>query len=458
MLTSIFRRIAPLALLIALVTGVALAQPTGTPEAEAFREAFLAGELAWDDVLERAAEEGEVVWAHWGGSENLNTWIDTVVVPAMAEYGVTLRTSRVTNTRDVVDLVLAETAAGRGVGEGSVDAIWINGENFFTLSSQGLNFGSFADLVPNAQYIHFDPANPASGPNLFDFGYPTNKEEIPWSGDQYMCAIDTARLSREDAPSDFAELEAWLRENPGRFTYVRPPQYNGNTFVQTVLYAHNPDGTSFEPFQLSAEALGAEEFLRISRPGYEYLQRIEPFLLGGGGADGQRGSPIYPEDQNGLEALFINGEIDMACQFGMYNTAVSVETGSFPETAENIIFPTDGMIKNKNFIGVPINAPNPAAAMVLANLLASPENQISKLGAIGYVLGIDADLLDAETQAQIDEVAPSLMGITYDELGAATVPDTNASLVNVIEGTWIEFIERRTGTLEESVEAAYQGN
>ena len=457
MLTSIFRRIAPLALLIAFVTGAALAQPTGTPEAEAFREAFLAGELAWDEVLERAAEEGEVVWAHWGGSENLNTWIDTVVVPAMAEYGVTLRTSRVTNTRDVVDLILAETAAGRGVGEGSVDAIWINGENFFTLSSQGLNFGSFADLVPNAQYIHFDPANPASGPNLFDFGYPTNKEEIPWSGDQYMCASDTARLSREDAPSDFAELEAWLRENPGRFTYVRPPQYNGNTFVQTVLYAHNPDGTGFQPFQLSADALGAEEFLRISRPGYEYLQRIEPFLLGGGGADGQRGSPIYPEDQNGLEALFINGEIDMACQFGMYNTAVSVETGSFPETAENIIFPTDGMIKNKNFIGVPINAPNPAAAMVLANLLASPENQISKLGAIGYVLGIDADLLDAETQAQIDEVAPSLMGITYDELGAATVPDTNASLVNVIEGTWIEFIERRTGTLDESVDAAYQG-
>lgn len=458
MFTHLIRRIAGLALLTTLFAGVALAQPTGTPDAEAFRTAFLAGELSWDDVLERAAEEGEVVWAHWGGSENLNTWIDTVVVPAMAEYGVTLRTSRVTNTRDVVDLVLAETAAGRGVGEGSVDAIWINGENFFTLSSQGLNFGSFADLVPNAQYIHFDPANPASGPNLFDFGYPTNKEEIPWSGDQYMCAIDTARLSREDAPSDFAELEAWLRENPGRFTYVRPPQYNGNTFVQTVLYAHNPDGTSFQPFQLSAEALGAEEFLRISRPGYEYLQRIEPFLLGGGGADGQRGSPIYPEDQNGLEALFINGEIDMACQFGMYNTAVSVETGSFPETAENVIFPTDGMIKNKNFIGVPINAPNPAAAMVLANLLASPENQISKLGAIGYVLGIDADLLDAETQAQIDEVAPSLMGITYDELGAATVPDTNASLVNVIEGTWIEFIERRTGTLEESVQAAYQGN
>ena len=193
----------------------------------------------------------------------------------------------------------------------------------------------------------------------------------------------------------------------------------------------------------------------MAAPGYEYLQRIEPFLLGGGGADGRRGSPIYPEDQNGLEALFVNGEIDMACQFGMYNTAVSVEDGSFAETVENVIFPAEGMIKNKNFIGVPINAPNPAAAMVLANVLSSPENQISKLGAIGYVLGIDADLLSPEQQAQIDAVAPSLMGVTYDQLGAVTVPDTNASLVDVIEGTWVEFIERRTGDVAASVAAAF---
>ena len=431
------------------------AQPAGDPEAEAFRDAFLAGELEWDAVLERARAEGEVVWAHWGGSENLNTWIDLVLVPTMAEYGVRLRTSRVSNIREVVDLILAETRTGRGIGQGSVDALWINGENFFSLSSQGLTFGSFADLVPNARYIHFDPENPASGPNLFDFGFPTNKEEIPWSAEQYMCFIDTARLARDEAPSNFSELEAWVRANPGRFTYIRPPNYNGNTFVQTVLYALNPDGTSFEPWQLDADILGVDEFIRLARPGFEYLQRIEPFLLGGGGQDGVRGAPIYPDEQVGLEALLINGEIDMGCRFGLYNTAVSVETGRYPASAENIIFPTDGMIKNKNFIAVSVNAPNPAAAMVLANVMTSPENQISKLAAIGYPLGIDADLLDEALQAEVEAVAPSLMGVTYDELGAVTVPDTNASLVDVIEGTWTEFIERRSGTFEDAVRTAF---
>jgi putative spermidine/putrescine transport system substrate-binding protein len=130
-----------LALTAAFFANTSLAQPAGDPEAAAFREDFLAGELSWDQVIERAQQEGEVNWFHWGGSDDLNTWIDTVVAPAMADMGITLRTSRVPNTRNAVDLVLAEVAAGRGVGQGSVDAIWINGENFFTLSSQDLNFG-----------------------------------------------------------------------------------------------------------------------------------------------------------------------------------------------------------------------------------------------------------------------------------------------------------------------------
>lgn len=453
---SVFRFLA-LALTLAFLANTSLAQPAGDPEAAAFREDFLAGELSWDQVLERAQQEGEVNWFHWGGSDDLNTWIDTVVAPAMADMGITLRTSRVPNTRDAVDLVLADVAAGRGVGQGSVDAIWINGENFFTLSSQDLNFGSFADKLPNSKYFHLDPSDPASGPNLSDFGYPTNLEEVPWSGDQYVCFIDTARMNREDAPTDFDGLEAWLRENPGRFTYIRPPHYNGNTFVQTVLYALNPDGSSYEPFQLSAEELGAEEFTRIAKPAYEYLKRIEPFLLGGGGAEGNRGSPIYPEDQTALEALFINGEIDMGCQFGMYNTAIATETGRFPETTQNIIFPEGGMIKNKNFIGIPLNAPNPAATLVLADYMSSPENQVSKLVTIGYTMGVDPDLLSEEERAVAESDAPSLAGITYDELASATVPDTNASLVDVIETTWIEFIERQSSTpFENIVQAAFE--
>src|SRR6056297_2812105 len=283
-----------IAIVIALTAlGTAWAQPEGTPDAEAFRTAFLNGELSWDDVLERAQEEGTVQWFHWGGSDELNTWIDIEVEPALAALGVELETSRLPNTRDAVDLVLTEADAGAGVGEGSIDAIWLNGENFRTLAQADMLLGPVADKLPNSQYFYLDPEDPRSAVNLFDFGYPTDLQEVPWSGAQFVCYVDTARLPVAEAPSTFAELETWVRDNPGRFTYVRPPNFIGNTFVQEVLYAHADGGA--DTFQRSRDSFTPEEFAEVTRDGYEFLRRIEPFLLGGSGTEGQGGNVIYPE-------------------------------------------------------------------------------------------------------------------------------------------------------------------
>ena len=436
---TILTRILTIALVAALAS-FAVAQPEGDPQAEAFREAFLAGELSWDDVLERAREEGQVNWYLWGGSDELNTWIDREVAPALQELGVRLQTSRLSNTRDAIDLVLTEAESGAGVGEGSVDAIWINGENFRTLAEADMMFGPVADKLPNSQYFFTDPEDPRSDVNRFDFGYPTNLQEVPWSGAQYTCYVDTSRLPAEDAPSTFEELEAWLRENPGRFTYVRPPNFIGNTFVQEVLYAHNPDGA--EPFQRDRESFTAEEFTELTQEGFEYLRRIEPFLLGGSGQEGQPGNVIYPESDTANNQLFVNGEVDMVCQFGIYTAAFNTQTGQFPETVQNVIFPEGNMIKNKNFIGIPRNAPHPAAALVLANVLSSPENQLSKLSTIGYALGVDVPLLPEDAQGRVEQDAPPLMGVTYEQLAENEAPDMNSSLVDLVEGTWLAYIEQ----------------
>jgi hypothetical protein len=121
---------------------------THHPEAAAFRAAFLDGTLGWDAVRTRAAAEGEVRWYHWGGSEDLNTWIDLVVAPELADAGVRLESVRVPATRDADDAVLAAAAAGRGLGAGPVDLIWINGDNFRTLVQADLLFGPFAGWTP----------------------------------------------------------------------------------------------------------------------------------------------------------------------------------------------------------------------------------------------------------------------------------------------------------------------
>lgn len=425
-------------------------------EAAAFRESFLAGELAWSDVLDRAAEEGWVEFYHWGGSEALNRWMETSARAAIEEFDISLNLRR-SDTRDVVDLILADDAAGRGPGEGTVDAVWINGENFRTLRDRELLFGSFANLLPNAQYFFLDPADPRSSVNLFDFGTPTDGMEMPWASFQFTFRVDSSRIDAGEIPQTFAELEAWMRVNPGRFTYVAPPDYIGTTFVQTLMYETNPDGSAYEPFLVEPENLDPADLARLIRPAFEWLRRVEPFLLGGGGRAERPGRPVYPATAGALRSRFVSGEVDFDMEFGVYDVDRDIRSGLYPETVRNIIFPRSGMITDKSFLAIPLNAPNPAAALVAINALSSPESHLSKLVDIGYAPGLDLPLLDQGTQERFRRDAPDLGGVTAEELAEREVPNVNAGLVDIIDTVWLEFIaERSTRAFEDIVADAWR--
>ena len=410
------------------------------PAASAFRDAFLAGDLDWPAVGARARDEGVVRWYHWGGSEELNLWIEAVVAPALADAGVRLESVRLPATRDAVDVVLAEAAAGRGLGRGSVDLIWINGDNFRSLAEADLLFGPFADRIPNARWFALDEDDPAAAINLYDLGTPTLLRSIPWFAGQYVCYVDTARLPLERAPRDHAALAALVRERPGRFTYVRPPDYIGTAFVQQALVALQPDAPRLEPFLDDVAALTAAEAARLLEPGFAYLRALEPFLLGGGGAEGVRGTPVYPPSAAAWERLVASGEVDLACEDNVFHAQIAVERGRLPESVRAIVFPEGAMRVNKSFLAIPANAPNPAAALLLADHLSSFESHLSKLELIGYPLALDVARLTSEQRAAAQAVSPDLRGLSYDELARHAVPDMHASWVPVIDRLWERWI------------------
>jgi putative spermidine/putrescine transport system substrate-binding protein len=422
-------------------------------EAAQFQTDFLSGKLTWQNVLDRAKEEGKVSFFYWGGNDVLNVWIESTVGPAMTAHGITLQPNRITNTKDAVDLVLAESAAGKTIGQGSADTIWVNGENFYTLARQELLFGAFAKSLPNSRNFDWDSGDPRSLPNLQDFGTETKAREIPWSSEQYVCAVNRKLVQSGDTPSTFEELESYLTKNPGKFAYVKPPNGVGTTFVLSTIYAHNPDGTGAKPFQKSAGELGADEIVRLIEPGMNYLKSLEPLLL-----SDKTGMPRYVRDTTTAEGLFRDGEIHFTCDFGTYGAATKIAIGHYPETAEAMIFPKGHMIKNKSFLAIPSNASNPAAALVFANYMASVEAQAKKLGFVGYPPGVDHWMLSSKDVKTIANAAPPHVGVTQAELDANAVPDTNASLVEVIEAVWLGHIGRgSTESVEALVAAALSG-
>ncbi len=428
----------------------------GGESATGFRTSFLSGELDWSAVVGRAGSEGEVEFYHWGGSEALNSWIEFSARPAIEQYGIRANFRR-GDTRDVVDLILAELASGRGTGEGSVDVVWINGENFRTLREADALFGAFADRLEASRSFSFDPSDPASSVNLHDFGTPTDLMEMPWAAFQFTIRVDAARVDPETVPRTFKQLESWITTHPGRFTYVAPPHYIGSTFLHSVLYGTNPDGTGYEPFLRDRSQIGLEELTSLVRPGFDYLRRIEPFLLGGSGVAGEPGSPIYPSTATALQARFVGGEVDFDMEFGVYDVDRDIRSGAYPQSVRNIVFPEFGMIKDMSFLAIPANAPNPAAALVAINALSTPESHLSKLVEIGFAPAIDLRTLSRQQRDAFDEAAPDLRGVTADELAEHEAPGLNADLVDLLDAVWTEYIaERSARPFEQIVADAWQ--
>ena len=183
---------------------------------------------AWVDILAEA--EGQTVnWYMWGGQDNINAWVTGQVGQAVAEqYGVTLNMVPLADTVEAVNKVLGEKEAGKD-DDGSVDMIWINGENFRTLRQADLLFGPWAQFLPNTVNVNWDDPSVSN-----DLGLAVEYYESPYGKAQFVLSYDSARVP--EPPASIEDLIAWVKENPGLFTYPAPPDFTGTAFVMHICY------------------------------------------------------------------------------------------------------------------------------------------------------------------------------------------------------------------------------
>ena len=184
----------------------------------------------WASVLEDAKGE-TVYWNAWGGAENINAYIAWAGSELEKRYGVKLVHVKLDDTANAVAKVVAEKAAGKNEG-GSVDLIWINGENFASMKKQGLLFSpNWAEKLPNWQFV--DAQNK---PTIrTDFTIPVEGLESAWGMAKLVFFYDSARSKPDSLPKSTSELVDWAAKNPGRFSYPQPPDFIGSSFLKQVL-------------------------------------------------------------------------------------------------------------------------------------------------------------------------------------------------------------------------------
>ena len=368
----------------------------------------------WDTVVE-LARGSTVNWAMWGGSDQINAYADHWIADHLQnQYEVTLNRIPLNDTVEAVNKVIGEVQAG--VSEsGGIDLIWINGENFRTMKQGDLLFGPFTDKLPAMQYYAADDSVVMS-----DFGLPIDGYEAPYTGAFYIMAMDSAKV--QSPPTDFAALLEWAKLNPGRFTYVAPPQFDGSRFLLTVLYGVTGGYVQYTGAEFN-QALWQEKSPQV----FDYLQELEPYLW--------RAGATYPPTQSRLQALFSNGEIWIMPAF-IAHIAEGIATGQFPNTTQAFAMPGISL-DDPSFTAIPINARNPAGGMVLANILASPEGQLQKFkpSIWGDPPLLDRSKLPPELQQAFDQVEKDY-GLPLQELTQDTVPVVNAEYTTRLEAAW----------------------
>ncbi|NMM43188.1 ABC transporter substrate-binding protein [Rhodospirillaceae bacterium KN72] len=370
--------------------------------------------LDWDRALEKARGQ-TVYWNAWGGDDSINAYVDWVGQRVKEDYGVTLVHVKVGDISETVRRILAEKAAGRDSG-GSVDLMWINGENFKAMKDNGLLFGPFADALPNRELIDTQE-NPAI---LRDFTVPTDGYESPWGGAKLIFVYDTARLA--NPPRDAGALLAYATANPGRVTYPAPPNFLGTTFLKQVLYELVED-----PSELLSPA--GQNFDAVTAPLWDYLSALHPTLW--------REGRDYPATEDDLIGLLDDGSVDIALAFNPAKASNAIEQDRLVDTARTYV-PDAGSIGNTHYVAIPFNASAKEGAAIVANFLLSPEAQARKQDPRiwGDPTVLSMSRLDDTARALFDDLPRGVATLSPEELGR-TLPEPHPTWMTRIEEVWL---------------------
>ncbi len=373
--------------------------------------------LSWDEVVELA--EGTTMYLYgFGGDQNVNDWFDTILAKDVKDkYDITLERVPMIPT-EYLGKLLSEKQLN---SNGTMDVVWINGENFSNAKQHELLYGPFTEQLPNfLQYV--DQTSPDI---IYDYGHEVEGLEAPFGKAQLVFIGDTQKL--ETFPQNHVELLEMAKNNPGKLTYPEVTDFTGGAFVRNIIY----DIVGYEAF---IDLEPNKEIVKTTiQPAIDYLNELKPYLW--------REGQTYPATLAQLDNMYADGEVLLTMNYAPFNVEANIQDKIFPATSKSFIF-ENGTMGDTHFLAIPFNAPNKAAALVVINHILSPEMQVTKYDpkVWGDLPVTDPNLLTDEQKELFDSVDIGESVIPQDELLQNRLPEMSAELVPIIQEIWREEI------------------
>ena len=365
----------------------------------------------WQSISQQA--RGQTVWFNaWGGDPAVNRYLDWVSAEVKRDYAVDLRIVHIADAADAVKRIQTEARAGRSRG-GSIDLLWVNGENFRTLKQANLLRSDWAEKLPNWRYV--DTRKPVRE----DFSIATDGAESPWGSAQLTFIARRSQLAQP--PSSAQALLAFATAHPGSVTYPRPPDFTGTAFLEQLLVAltDRPEALRQPPQETS--------FAEVTAPLWDYLDRLHPLLWRQG-----RDFPLSPAR---MDAMMAQGTLQLSLTFNPLHAQQKAASGELPQDSYSFGF-KQGMLGNVHFVAIPANARATAGAQVVANFLLSPQAQLRK--ADPQIWG-DPSVLDPE---KLNDAQRAAFYAVQPKATPPMLAEPHAVWVEALEQEWL----RRYGT------------
>lgn len=369
---------------------------------------------SWSEIV--TTSKGQTVYFNgWGGSEAVNDYVLWAARECQKRYGFEVKHVKVTDISEVVSRVLAEKTVGRTDG-GSVDLMWINGENFYAMKKSKLLMPSYASILPHSSLIDYE--NKPS--TLYDFTVAVDGLEVPWGMAQLVFMYDSEKVSAP--PKNMEELLVFAQNNPGKFTYPAPPAFDGTTFLKQILLEMAVDKDALQ------RPVEKASFDVMTEPLWKFLDTLHPLMW--------RKGQVFVSSSHALLNLLDNSEVYIAFNFNPNEPSRAAENGEIPESVRSYIH-DGGTLANSHFVALPFNANSPEAALVFANFLISPEAQARKNDPQywGDPTVLAMDKLSAKEQNYFKNLKIGPASLTVKELGVS-LPEPHASWVRFLEEAW----------------------
>lgn len=366
---------------------------------------------SWQQIARQA--RGQTVWFNaWGGDPAVNRYLDWVSAEVKRDYAIDLRIVHIADAADTVKRLQTEARAGRK-HHGSVDLLWVNGENFRTLKTANLLQTGWAETLPNWRYV--DTRQPVRE----DFSLPTEGAESPWGSAQLTFI---ARRTQTPTPPDSPEtLLTFAAAHRGEVTYPRPPDFTGTAFLEQLLMTltERPEALRRPP--------EPQTFAAVTAPLWRYLDRLHPLLW--------REGRDFPASPARMDAMLATGTLRLSLTFNPLHARQKAVSGELPKDSYGFGFER-GMLGNVHFVTIPANARAPAGARVVANFLLSPAALLRK--ADPAVWG-DPSVLNP--QSLPDDQRQALQALAPQN-PPPVLAEPHAAWVDALEQEWL----RRYGT------------